>query len=231
MNSTKEILDEIRHRDVKIDFCAARGAVRKEFLFPIVLSEFHSLMFHYPIVFVKSQETGAFTCSVLLGVSPNANLLDQRDISNDEGLPLNIRRLPFFAIEESGESGGGRPLIGINMDSSGVGQGDYFLKNKSMAFEAAISALSQVYEGHRETSNFVKKVVELELISKLKAEIQYQDRPTLTLEGLYGIDSSKIAQISERDSKSKDLFLSIASYAYAQNFSLSNMKKLALLAS
>lgn len=231
MNSNIEILDEVKHREVKIDFNESKSASRKECLLPIVLSEFHSLMFHYPIVFVKSKETGEFTCSVLLGVSAEATLLDEQDMSSDEGLPLNIRRLPFLAIEAPDETSEKRPLIGINMTSPGVGKGECFLKNKSTAFESSISALSELYEGYNETRAFVKKVVELDLISKLKAEIHYKDKPKLTLEGLYSIDVNKVTQIGGLESASKDSFLEVASYAYAQNFSLYNMKKLTSLSS
>jgi hypothetical protein len=231
MNANIEILDEIKHQTLMVDFEEARAASRKESLFPIVLSEFHSLMFHYPIVFVKSQETGEFTCSVLLGVSQNANLLDEQSITHDEVIPLNIRRLPLLAIAPPGDAPKQRPLIGINMKSPGVGHGEFFLKQKSVAFESAMVALSQLYEGYAETKRFVKIALELDLITKLKAEIHYKDKPKLTLEGLYGIDANKIAQMKERDTKSKELFLEIASYAYAQNFSLHNMQKLVSISS
>lgn len=229
MNSNIEILDEIKHLEERINFDAARSISRKDPLLPVVVSEFHSLMFDYPIVFVKSQETGEFTCALLLGVSSHANLLDQRDMANNEGLPLNIRRLPFLAVDSPSEAGESRPLIGINMASPGVGHGEYFLKGKSASFESAIAALSELYQGYKETKAYIAKVVELDLISRLKAEIHYEDKPKLTLTGLYGIDANKIAQINERESASKDLFLEIASYAYAQSFSLHHMKKLAAL--
>jgi hypothetical protein len=76
MDSNIEILDELAHRDIKIAFGQAREASRKETLIPVVISEFHTLMFHYPIVFVKDKETGQFTTSVLLGINAETNLLD-----------------------------------------------------------------------------------------------------------------------------------------------------------
>jgi hypothetical protein len=230
--SSIEILDSNLHREISIDFKAARCGPRRE-LIPVVISEFHSLMFHYPIVFVKDQDTGEFTCSILLGVSAEANLLDQRDLVSDEGLPLNIRRLPLVAV--AAPEGEGQPLIGINRTSPGVnpgnGTGDYIFQGKSERFESAVAALVELYNGFEQTRNYVKKVLELDLISKLQAEIRYTDKPSLTLDGLYGIDPKKIALISESNSKSKDEFLAIASYVYAQHFSLYNMKKLATLIS
>lgn len=231
MNSNIQIVDEEKHRDVKIDFNEVKNASRREYLVPVVLSEFHSLMFHYPIVFVKSKETGEFTCSVLLGVSTEATLLDGQDMSDYEKIPLNIRRLPFLAIKSPDETEGGRPLIGINMTSPGVGQGECFFKNKSKEFEFSISALSELHDGYDETRAFVKRVVDLDLLVKLKAEILYKDKPKLTLEGLYGIDVNKVTQMDKLDSESKNLFLEIASFAYAQNFSLYNMSKLTSLSS
>lgn len=227
-----EILDSNLHRDIKIDFEGARRGPRRE-LIPVVISEFHSLMFHYPIVFVKDQNTGEFTCSALLGVSADANLLDQCDLACDEGLPLNIRRLPLVAVAP--QEGEKQPLIGFNRASSGVnpdaGTGDYIFQDKSEKFELAVAALVELYHGFELTENYVKKVLELDLVSKLHAEIRYANKPSLTLEGLYGVDPNKIALIGERDAGSKDEFLEIASYVYAQYFSLSNMRKLAAIAS
>lgn len=231
MSSIIEILDEVTHREMKLDFNTARSAARKERLLPVVVSEFHSLMFHYPIVFVKDKETGEFTCSVLLGINSDANLLDEKDIADDESLPLNIRRLPLLAIAPPADDKEGRPLIGINMASPGIGQGEYFLKNKPASFDSAIAALGELYEGYQETRNYINKIIALDLISKLNAEIRYPDKPSLTLEGLYGIDINKIALLAERDHDSKNQFLEISSYAYAQNFSLYNLKKLAPLVS
>lgn len=229
MNSVIEILDEATHRDIQIDFNAARTAARKERLLPVVISEFHSLMFHYPIVFVKDKETGEFTCSVLLGINSAANLLDEKNIATDEMLPLNIRRLPLVAVEPpDGET---RPLIAINMASPGVGQGDYVFNKNSSGFESAIFALGELYDGYRETRDYIKKIIELDLISKLHAEIRHADKPAQILEGLYAIDLNKIAQLVERDEASKNIFLDVARYAYAQNFSLYNLKKLARLVS
>ena len=225
MKSSIEVLDDTQHQELNIDFKAARRASRKEII-PVVISEFHSLMFHYPIIFVKDPDTGEFACSILLGVSAEANLLDQHDMRSDESLPLNIRRLPLLAIEA--QAGDERPLIGINI---GRGEGDYIFKHKSDAFESAIAAVGEIYDSYKQTKDYVKKIVALDLISKLHAEIRYTDKPTLTLDGLYGIDINKIGRISERDGKDKDLFLEIASYVYAQNFSLYNMKKLAPIVS
>lgn len=223
-NSTIEILDDRIHKEIQIDFNVARSASRKERLLPVVMSEFHTLMFHYPIVFVKDPDSGQFTCSVLLSINPEVNLLDAKAMTDDECLPLNILRLPLLAMTEPN---GGRPLIAIDMAASGVGQGEYILKDKSANFEVAISALSELYEGYKETRSYIDKLLELDLISKIHAEIRHPGKPSQILEGLYGVDLDKVALISERDEASKNLFLEISSYAYAQNFSIANMKKFA----
>ncbi|PUA26776.1 MAG: hypothetical protein B0W54_23890 [Cellvibrio sp. 79] len=223
-----EIIDDTQHRELCIDFQMARRAFRQEVV-PVVISEFHSLMFHYPIVLVKDGDTGEFTCAVLLGINSEANLLDEKDVANDEILPLNIRRLPLVAVAPpDGES---RPLIAINMASPGVGQGEYIFKSKSHSFEAAIFSLGELYGGYKETRDYVNKIVELDLVSTLHAQIRHADKPAQILEGLYAIDLNKIAQLVECHEANKNSFLEIARYAYAQHFSLSNMARLAPLVS
>lgn len=226
MNANIEVLDNKTHKNLQVDFKEARKSSYKQRLIPVVVSEFHCLMFHYPIVFVKDGETGAFTCSLLLGVSGEASLLDGQDISNDEMLPLNVRRLPLVAIESSGDAG---PVIGVNLDSPGVGKGAKLFESQSSGLEPAVAALGELYRGYKKTDAYIKTALELGLITRLKAEIQFNDKPKMTLEGLYGIDTSKVSQIA--DSDSKDKFLNIASFAYAQSFSLYNMRKLTFLSS
>ena len=223
-----EILDSVKHQELNIDFLAARRASRKTII-PVVISEFHSLMFHYPILFVKNKDTGEFTCSLLLGINAEANLLDAEDMANDESIPLNIRRLPLVSIAPP--EGEVQPLIGVNMESPGVGQGEYVLKYKSSGFDSAILALGELHEGYKKTEAYVKKVLALDLISKLHAEIRNPGQPVQILDGLYAIDLDKVAQLAARSEADKDMFLDIASYVYAQNFSLYNMKKIAPLVS
>jgi hypothetical protein len=214
-----EILDESTHRDLNVDFSEARASYFKRRLIPVVISEFFTLMFHYPIVFVKDGETGKFSCSVLLGVSDEATLLDDKSTEDDEALPLNIRRLPLVAIENSPDS---EPMIGIN-------RGDRLFKHDSPELDSALAALSELYQGHRETDAYIKTALELDLISKLQAEILFNGKPKVTLEGLYSVDINKVERLIDGDQKDK--FLTIARYAYAQNFSLYNMRKLTHLKS
>ena len=226
MNANIEVLDNKTHKDLQVDFKEARKSAYKQRLIPVVVSEFHTLMFHYPIVFVKDGETGAFTCSLLLGVSGESSLLDGQDISNDDMLPLNVRRLPLVAIESSDDAG---PVIGVNLDSPGIGKGEKLFESQSEELESAVAALGELYRGYKETDAFIKTVLELGLITRLKAEIQFKGKPKTALEGLYGIDTSKVLQITDGDDKDK--FLSIANFAYAQSFSLFNMRKLTFLGS
>ncbi|WP_339616735.1 SapC family protein [uncultured Gilvimarinus sp.] len=221
-----EILDESTHRDLNVDFSEARASYFKRRLIPVVISEFFTLMFHYPIVFVKDGETGKFSCSVLLGVSDEATLLDDKSTEDDEALPLNIRRLPLLAIDHSPDS---EPMIGINLDSAGINRGDQLFKHDSPELDSALAALSELYQGHRETDAYIKTALELGLVSKLQAEIQFNDKPKVTLEGLYSVDINKVERLIDGDQKDK--FLTIARYAYAQNFSLYNMRKLTHLKS
>lgn len=219
MKSKIELLDDKTHKNLLVDFADARASSRQQRVIPVVTSEFHTLMFHYPIVFVKDGETGEFTCSVLLGVSGEASLLDGKDLSHDEGLPLNVCRLPLVAIR----SDGAEPVVGINTDARGVGKGERLFGKSSPGLDSAVAALGELYRGYTDTRNYVKTVLELGLVNKLLAEIQFKNKPKMALEGLYGIDPERISQISDND---KGKFLSIASFAYAQSFSLYNMKRL-----
>lgn len=226
MNSRIEILDENTHKDLRVDFSLARKSSFKRRLIPVVISEFFSLMFHYPIVFVKDGETGKFTCSLLLGVSDECTLLDGKDCLDDEILPLNIRRLPLLAIESSPDS---EPVIGINLEAQGVGTGNNLFKNKPQALDVALAALGELYHGQNETDEFIRTALELNLISMLKAEIQFKGKPKITMEGIYSIDINRVDQLT--DNNNRDKFLKIAKFAYAQNFSLYNMRKLTFLTS
>lgn len=225
MNAAIEVLDEVTHRDLKVDFDLARQTCYSKQILPAVVSEFHNLMFHYPIVFVKDATTGEFTCSVLLGIAPDKHLLKLQDHTSEEALPLNLRRQPLVAIASADDNG---PLIGINLETPGVGQGEDLFGGAAPRLELAIAALSDLYRGFDETKNYIKTLVALKLLSPLKVEFEYKNKPKLSLEGLYSIDENKIAQLLDADTQAKDEFIKIARYAYAQNFSLINMRKFTL---
>lgn len=230
MNTKIEILNKETHRDLQVNFIEARKIAQQERLLPVVISEFHSLMFEYPLALVKNSHTGEFTCSAILGVTPEESLLATRDMSSSEGLPLNVLRLPLLAIETSNEENESRPSIAIDMNATSIGSGERIMDESAHNFAVATSALSQLYAGYKETKEFVDTVVELGLISKLQVEVPGKDNAKVTLEGLYSIDINKMNDMQDADEATKNKLLKISKYVYALYFSLHNMKKLAHLA-
>ncbi|MDO3381362.1 SapC family protein [Gilvimarinus algae] len=219
-----EILEEHSHRQLRVDFSEARKAYFHRRLVPVVISEFSTLMFHYPIVLVKDGQTGKFSCSVLLGISEESTLLSRGRV-DDGALPLSIQRLPLVAVESSPESD---PVIGLDIDSPGVGKGEPIFGENATALNDAMAALGEIYRGREETEDYIQNVLAMDLVSKLQAEVTYKDGRKVTMEGLYSVDINRVARIDDDNKRSQ--FMKISRYLYAQNFSLYNMTRIAELA-
>ena len=62
----------------------------------VVVSEFPLLAVHYPILFSKDSDTGAFYCGTMLGFDAGENLFLEEGKAPETYRPLNLQRGPFY---------------------------------------------------------------------------------------------------------------------------------------
>ena len=94
------ILNNLTHRDVRVQAEASAKFGDNQRFVPVVIAEFPLLVTHYPVLFSKDSETGAFFCGAMLGIDEGENLFLKNGKGHEGYRPLNLQRAPFFVAGE-----------------------------------------------------------------------------------------------------------------------------------
>lgn len=190
-------LNSQTHRDLRIDVGRAYLELGAASIVGVVPREFHRLMAHYPILFVKS-EAGQLEPAVLLGFSQGENLFISASEWDAGYLPLHIRRQPFGLVQREADAAAGTPAsleLGLDLGSPYVqslhgerlfgddGQPAALLLNVNEIMKALVT-------GAREASAFVEKLTQLNLLEPVRIDIELIDARATKLEGFYWISSA-----------------------------------------
>src|SRR5580692_11041355 len=105
-------LSRAEHSELRINPDVAEASAAGQHLIPIVASEFRKAATQYPIVFVKSPETGRFAPYVLTGLDVEENLFWSGTELDVAYVPLNVRRQPFYVGTDAASS-----VLCIDLDS------------------------------------------------------------------------------------------------------------------
>lgn len=202
--SSIQPLDDAVHRDVRIRAGYGPNLWPPHQMVPVVLSEFAKAGGCYPIFLTKHPATGRFEFSVLLGIAPSENLFIDAAGNWDGYVPLSVRRHPFgVGIRKSGPviSGDGQ-LITIDLESPRVGyeQGDsIFLEQGGHApiLQRANEALMALVDGAAQSDQFVRLLLELELVEPIQVTASLDSGKRLELEALYTINEERVRALPD----------------------------------
>jgi hypothetical protein len=190
-------LDPQAHCDVKIALDKTQAVSEILNMVPVVLSEFANLVVQFPILFSKSTETGQFVCVALMGLEKGHNLFWRNNQFDSIYLPLNITRQPFFAGQADNHTD--EHVIVIDLDNPAIAKkGEALFSTEGKATPYLKQMQSQLYllaEGQYETSTFIEKIIEFDLLVSLKLDITYENGHKHTVNGLYSIDEEKLSEL------------------------------------
>lgn len=160
----------------------------------IVASEFALAAAHYPILFAKDSETGAFFAGAVLGFHEGENLF-LRNGRQTSYRPLGTRRGPFFISGENLALDLDDPRIGHErgeMLFDEAGEPSPFLKDVQ-------ATLTKLKIGVEQTSAFIKVLLRLELIEPIDISLSFDDGTRCRLDGLYTISSDALNELADED--------------------------------
>lgn len=185
-------LNKETHRDLRV---RPTGGEERNFV-AVIVNEFAHLVLHYPILFSKDPETGAFYCGVMLGIDAGENLF--RDEGTHVYRPLTVQRGPFYthgdelAVDlEHPRVGTGQPLF------TGAGEPTAYLKS-------IVGLFRDLVPGMERTKVFVTTLLDLKLIEPIDINLGFDDGTKRNLEGLYTINSETLRSLP--DAAVLDLF-------------------------
>jgi hypothetical protein len=187
------VLNSLAHRDVRVQAeASARFGDNQRFV-PVVIAEFPLLVTHYPILFSKDTDTGAFFCGAMLGIDEGENLF-LKDGKGHEGYrPLNLQRAPFFVAGED---------LAIDLDHARIvareGQALFNDKGEPTPYlESIKAAFQQLKPGVEMTKRFTEALLNLKLLEPVDIVLGFDDGTKRNLVDLYTVDQEVLRQLPD----------------------------------
>jgi SapC len=187
------VLNSRTHRDVRVQAEAAARFGDNQRYVQVVITEFPLLVTHYPIMFSKDTETGAFFCGAMLGIDEGENLFLKEGKGHEGYRPLNLQRAPFFV---SGAD------LAIDLDHSRVvaGQGEALFDEKGEAtpyLESIKSAFQQLKPGMEMTKRFIETLLRLDLLEPIDVVLGFDDGSKRNLADLYTVSQDALRKLPD----------------------------------
>ena len=168
----------------------------------VIPHELPRLLAHYPVFFLKSQESGRFEPVALLGFEVGENLFYANGRWDVDYVPLQIQRHPFSLVQRPPTAGAPASLdLAIDMDSPQISstEGERLFSEDGKAtkfLEDRASMMQALVTGSTEAFNFTGKLAELELLESVQIKVEFVDRSEKKLQGLYWIAAAALQKLS-----------------------------------
>jgi hypothetical protein len=182
-------LNSEEHKNLKIRTEASASLGDGQRFVPVVLNEFQFLVAHYPLLFSKDAETGAFYCGAVMGFDEGENLFLDEDCYR----PLNLRRMPFYTAGDD---------VAIDLDHPRVGDSGEALftdaGEPTQFLAGTVGALREVRHGLDKMKDFIDTLLKLKLIEGLSVTLAFDDGKR-DLQGLYTINRDALAGLQDAE--------------------------------
>jgi SapC len=187
------VLHNLTHRDVRVQAEAAAKFGDNQRFVPVVIAEFPLLVPHYPILFSKDSDTGAFFCGAMLGIDEGENLFLKDDKRHEGYRPLNLQRAPFFVAGED---------LAIDLDHARIsaheGQALFNDKGEPTAYlESIKAAFQQLKRGAEMTKRFTAALLNSNLLEPVDIILAFDDGSKRNLADLYTVNQDVLRQLPD----------------------------------
>jgi len=198
------VIDKNAHKNVKVVPQLALNSLEITNMVPVVISEFVKLAVHSPIFLTKSNESGRFSCVALFGFEREENIFVKDGVWNTVYKPLNIDVQPFFlASANAGKDKEQAFAVCLDFENPGVQEveGEPIfdpMGNETAYLENKKNKLAQLLDGLSRTHHFIDKLLELNLITPSRIDIQFSAGQCMRVDGTYTIDENKVNSLSTK---------------------------------
>jgi hypothetical protein len=156
------VLNSQSHRELRVQAEATAKFGDNQRFVPVVITEIPLLVTHYPVLFSKDADTGAFFCGAMLGIDEGENLFLKEGKGHEGYRPLNLQRAPFFV---SGDE------LAIDLDhlriSADKGQSLFDENGEPTPYlESIKAAFQQLKPGNEMTKRFIETLLKLNLLAR-----------------------------------------------------------------
>jgi hypothetical protein len=187
------LLDSQSHRQLRVHAKAAVNYGDNQRFVPVVVSEFHALAMHYPILFSKDADTGQFYCGAMLGFDTGENLFLDEHRTLSAYRPLNLQRGPFLAAGSD---------LAIDLDHPRVASsGDQELFTEAgeptSYLQSIMGLMRELHPGLERTRIFIDTLLNLKLIEPMTISTRFDDGSNREFTGLYTINRDQLKQLDD----------------------------------
>lgn len=197
-----EKLNNNTHQNTKVLPFASVAPASIMHMVQTVPQEFKNIAQHYPIFFAKDVETGQFSVIALLGLAVNENLFINQGQWQGSYLPLNLQSEPFYLIEDKQEENGqliSKPALAIDVNNARVqqeqGEAVFNQGSATQYLQEQANLLSQFVEGTRFNNEFIKALLEQNLLESVNLDITFENGEDVSLQGLYTINKEMLVRV------------------------------------
>jgi hypothetical protein len=187
------VLNSVTHRDVCVQAEAAAKFGDNQRFVQVVVAEFPLLVTHYPILFSKDTETGAFICGAMLGIDEGENLFLKEGQGHEAYRPLNLQRVPFFVAGDD---------LAIDLDhpriAAHTGQALFNEQGAPTPYlESIKAAFQQLKPGIEMTKRFTETLLRLNLLEPVDIVLGFDDGTKRNLVDLYTVNQDLLRQLPD----------------------------------
>lgn len=195
-----EAIKKEQHQNLKVANQRDLSHVANQHIAPINVREFAQASTSYPVVLIKDPDTERYRTVVMLGLEAGENLYHSKEKWEAIYIPHSISLVPFsLGLDPEKEN---TLTACIDLDSPFVGEDkDQALfdaeGNDSEFFKGIQEQLGRLYDNEITNENFVKILVENDLLQELELNIAFNNGEKKKLVGLYGINEDKLHGLSD----------------------------------
>lgn len=188
------VLNDLVHRTVRVQAEAAAKFGDNQRFVQVVVTEFSLLVTHYPILFSKNADTGAFFCGAMLGIDEGENLFLKEGGAGHEGYrPLNLQRAPFFVSGDDLAIDLDHPRVGADTGHAlfnDRGEPTPYLESIKVAFQ-------QLKPGIEMTKRFIETLLKLNLLEPIDIVLGFDDGSKRNLADLYTVNQEVLRMLPD----------------------------------
>ena len=187
-------LNDLVHRTVRVQAEAAAKFGDNQRFVQVVVTEFSLLVTHYPILFSKDTDTGAFFCGAMLGIDEGENLFLKEGGAGHEGYrPLNLQRAPFFVCGDDLAIDLDHPRVGAD-----TGQALFNDRGEPTPYlESIKAAFQQLKPGIEMTKRFIETLLKLNLLEPIDIVLGFDDGSKRNLADLYTVNQEGLRMLPD----------------------------------
>lgn len=220
-----------QHQKLKLAKTRDLSHVADQHIIPVTAAEFAQASASFPVVLVKNPDSERYRSVAMLGLEAGENLYYQDKKWSALSVPQSIAMVPFsLGLDPDKEN---TLTACIDLDSQFVGEDkDLALFNddgkESEVLDNVQQALGRLYDNERMTENFIKELVDNDLLQELELNIALSTGEKKKLVGIFTINEDKVKGLSDEkviDFHKRGLFVPI----YSMLGSLSQVNRLVQL--